>query len=131
MGWLGVPIKVRLIRRGISATHVKIAISLRGCPVRASGKGTAWDAPAGLLRLVFAAAPSLVVFPVQLAALAMLPASGAAAGAAAGVAPLADPGTVGPVLTTIVLVAVAIGVRHGLRHSRLKERAVTVRPTAP
>ena len=78
-----------------------------------------------------AAAHPLVVFPVQLAALAMLPASGAAAGAAAGGAPLADPGTVGPVLTTIVLVAVAIGVRHGLRHSRLKERAVTVRPTAP
>lgn len=100
--------------------------------LRAGAKtfATAPDAPVPPAMRAAAAHP-LVVFPVQLAALAMLPASGAAAGVAAGVAPLANPGTLGPVLTTIVLVAVAIGVRHGLRHSRLKERAVTLRPTVP
>ncbi|RQX13079.1 hypothetical protein DDE19_26865 [Micromonospora ureilytica] len=79
----------------------------------------ATPAPHGLRA---AAAHPLVGLPLQVTALATLPALIAAAGADLG----ADPGVTGPAITVGGLAVVAIGVRHALRHNRLAERA---RPT--
>ncbi|MGW5556645.1 hypothetical protein ACWER9_05385 [Micromonospora sp. NPDC003944] len=70
-----------------------------------------------------AAAHPLVGLPLQVTALATLPAVIAAAGTDLG----ADPGVAGPAITVGALTVVTIGVRHALRHSRFAERA---RPAA-
>ncbi|MFI6242422.1 hypothetical protein ACIBEF_21365 [Micromonospora sp. NPDC050795] len=66
-----------------------------------------------------AAAHPLVGLPLQVTALATVPALIAAAGADLG----ADPGVTGPAITVGALAVIAIGVRHALRHNRLAERA--------
>ncbi|MGC4879536.1 hypothetical protein ACLQ26_25140 [Micromonospora sp. DT43] len=66
-----------------------------------------------------AAAHPLVGLPLQVTALATLPAVIAAAGADLG----AEPGVTGPAITVGALAVAAIGVRHALRHSQLTERA--------
>ncbi|MEU5908512.1 hypothetical protein [Micromonospora sp. NPDC047527] len=71
-----------------------------------------------------AAAHPLVGLPLQVTALATVPAVIAAAGADLG----AEPGVTGPAITVGALAVAAIGVRHALRHSRLAERAL---PNAP
>ncbi|MEV1017145.1 hypothetical protein AB0I95_00520 [Micromonospora sp. NPDC049751] len=83
-----------------------------------SAPGT--PAPHGLRA---AAAHPLVGVPLQVTALAILPAVIAAAGTDLG----AEPGITGPAITVGALAVAAIGVRHALRHSRLIERA---QPTA-
>ncbi|WP_433116643.1 hypothetical protein [Micromonospora sp. CA-246542] len=83
-----------------------------------SAPGT--PAPHGLRA---AAAHPLVGIPLQVTALATLPALIAAAGTDLG----AEPGITGPAITVGALAVAAIGVRHALRHSRLIERA---QPTA-
>ncbi|MEU7925952.1 hypothetical protein [Micromonospora sp. NPDC049107] len=83
-----------------------------------SAPGT--PAPHGLRA---AAAHPLVGVPLQVTALATLPAVIAAAGTDLG----AEPGITGPAITVGALAVAAIGVRHALRHSRLIERA---QPTA-
>ncbi|MEW1583990.1 hypothetical protein AB0283_00870 [Micromonospora vinacea] len=70
-----------------------------------------------------AAAHPLVGLPLQVTALATVPALIAAAGADLG----AEPGVTGPAITVGALAVVAIGVRHALRHNRFAERA---RPVA-
>jgi hypothetical protein len=70
-----------------------------------------------------AAAHPLVGVPLQVTALATLPAVIAAAGTDLG----AEPGIAGPAITVGALVVATIGVRHALRHNRLIERA---QPTA-
>ncbi|MGV9210497.1 hypothetical protein ACTFTM_01395 [Micromonospora sp. RB23] len=70
-----------------------------------------------------AAAHPLVGVPLQVTALATLPAVIAAAGTDLG----AEPGIAGPAITVGALVVATLGVRHALRHSRLIERA---QPTA-
>ncbi|MET8256127.1 hypothetical protein ACFYPG_11155 [Micromonospora sp. NPDC005553] len=76
----------------------------------------ATPAPHGLRA---AAAHPLVGLPLQVTALATVPALIAAAGADLG----ADPGVTGPAITVGALAVIAIGVRHALRHNRLAERA--------
>lgn len=66
-----------------------------------------------------AAAHPLVGLPLQVTALAMVPAVVAAAGSDLG----ADPGVTGPAITVGALAVITIGVRHALRHSRFAERA--------
>ncbi|MER7587105.1 hypothetical protein ABTW72_06165 [Micromonospora sp. NPDC127501] len=66
-----------------------------------------------------AAAHPLVGLPLQVTALATVPALIAAAGADLG----ADPGVTGPAITVGALAVIAIGVRHALRHNRFAERA--------
>ncbi|MCW3842432.1 hypothetical protein ONA70_20230 [Micromonospora yasonensis] len=77
-----------------------------------------------------AAAHPLVGLPLQLTALAVLP----AVVSAAGVDLLAAPAVAGPTITVAALGAAVIGVRHALRHNRLAERAmptVSPRPAGP
>ena len=81
----------------------------------------ATPAPHGLRA---AAAHPLIGLPLQVTALATLPAVIAATGADLG----ADPGVTGPAITVGALAVAAIGVRHALRHSRLAERALPDRP---
>ena len=76
----------------------------------------ATPAPHGLRA---AAAHPLVGLPLQVTALATVPALIAAAGTDLG----ADPGVTGPAITVGALAVIAIGVRHALRHNRLAERA--------
>ncbi|MEU7781495.1 hypothetical protein ACIP95_25540 [Micromonospora parva] len=76
----------------------------------------ATPAPHGLRA---AAAHPLVGLPLQVTALATVPALVAAAGTDLG----ADPGVTGPAITVGALAVIAIGVRHALRHNRLAERA--------
>ncbi|SCE79129.1 hypothetical protein [Micromonospora saelicesensis] len=76
----------------------------------------ATPAPHGLRA---AAAHPLVGLPLQVTALATVPALIAAAGADLG----ADPGVTGPAITVGALAVIAIGVRHALRHNRFAERA--------
>ncbi|MDG4806989.1 hypothetical protein O7634_09515 [Micromonospora sp. WMMD1120] len=76
----------------------------------------ATPAPHGLRA---AAAHPLIGLPLQVTALATVPAVIAAAGADLG----ADPGVTGPAITIGALAVAVIGVRHALRHSRLAERA--------
>lgn len=71
-----------------------------------------------------AAAHPMIGFPVQVTALVSLP----AAAVATGLLPATGPTVMGIALTAAVLVAATIGVRLALRHSRLRERAVWVRP---
>jgi hypothetical protein len=80
----------------------------------------ATPAPHGLRA---AAAHPLVGLPLQVTALATVPALIAAAGTDLG----ADPGVTGPAITVGALAVAAIGVRHALRHNRFAERA---RPAA-
>ncbi|MBQ1013952.1 hypothetical protein KBX53_24005, partial [Micromonospora sp. M51] len=61
----------------------------------------------------------LVGLPLQVTALATVPALVAAAGTDLG----ADPGVTGPAITVGAVAVIAIGVRHALRHNRLAERA--------
>ncbi|WP_433265536.1 hypothetical protein ACQPWR_00370 [Micromonospora vinacea] len=79
----------------------------------------ATPAPHGLRA---AAAHPLVGLPLQVTALATVPAFIAAAGTDLG----ADPGVTGPAITVGALAVVAIGVRHALRHNRFAERAQPV-----
>ncbi|MFY1618572.1 hypothetical protein [Micromonospora sp. WMMD736] len=79
-----------------------------------SAPGT--PAPHGLRA---AAAHPLVGVPLQVTALATVPAVIAAAGTDLG----AEPGITGPAITVGALAVATIGVRHALRHSRLVERA--------
>ncbi|MEU2615058.1 hypothetical protein ABZ570_26275 [Micromonospora sp. NPDC007271] len=72
-----------------------------------------------------AAAHPLIGLPIQVTALAVLP----AVISAAGVDLLAAPAVAGPAITVGVLGVIAIGVRHALRHNRLAERAMP--PAAP
>ncbi|GGO06622.1 hypothetical protein [Micromonospora parathelypteridis] len=81
----------------------------------------ATPAPHGLRA---AAAHPLVGLPLQVTALATVPALIAAAGTDLG----ADPSVTGPAITIGALMVLAIGVRHALRHSRFAERA---QPAAP
>ncbi|MEU4552730.1 hypothetical protein EV382_5159 [Micromonospora violae] len=81
----------------------------------------ATPAPHGLRA---AAAHPLVGLPLQVTALATVPAVIAAAGTDLG----ADPGVTGPAITVGALAVLAIGVRHALRHNRLAEQA---QPTPP
>ncbi|MEH1164818.1 hypothetical protein V6V47_05475 [Micromonospora sp. CPCC 205539] len=90
-----------------------------GAGAFASAPGT--PAPHGLRA---AAAHPLVGLPLQVTALAMVPALIAADGTDLG----AEPGVTGPAITVGALMVIAIGVRHALRHNRLAERA---RPDAP
>ncbi|MFI6065607.1 hypothetical protein ACIA47_10110 [Micromonospora sp. NPDC051227] len=76
----------------------------------------ATPAPHGLRA---AAAHPLVGLPLQVTALATVPALIAAAGADLG----AGPGVTGPAITVGALAVIAIGVRHALRHNRFAERA--------
>ncbi|MFF5177002.1 hypothetical protein ACFY2Q_03100 [Micromonospora sp. NPDC000316] len=71
-----------------------------------------------------AAAHPLLGLPLQVTALATVPAVIAAAGADLG----AEPRVTGPAITVGALAVAAIGVRHALRHSRLAERALPVAP---
>ncbi|MEU7850155.1 hypothetical protein AB0B74_04780 [Micromonospora parva] len=80
----------------------------------------ATPAPHGLRA---AAAHPLVGLPLQVTALATVPALIAAAGTDLG----ADPGVTGPAITVGAIAVIAIGVRHALRHNRLAERT---RPAA-
>ncbi|MEU8214696.1 hypothetical protein AB0C47_02875 [Micromonospora taraxaci] len=66
-----------------------------------------------------AAAHPLVGLPLQVAALATVPAVIAAVGTDLG----ADPSVTGPAITVGALAVATIAVRHALRHSRLAERA--------
>ncbi|MFU8875333.1 hypothetical protein [Micromonospora sp. SL4-19] len=84
---------------------------------RAIAAAPATPAPHGLRA---AAAHPLVGLPIQLTALAILPAMVEAA----GVDLLAAPAVTGPAVTVGVLGVIAIGVRHALRHNRLAERAL-------
>ncbi|MEW2429870.1 hypothetical protein AB0877_17825 [Micromonospora sp. NPDC047644] len=77
----------------------------------------ATPAPHGLRA---AAAHPLVGLPLQVTALATVPALIAAA---AGTDLGADPGVTGPAITVGALAVIVIGVRHALRHNRLAERA--------
>ncbi|SCE69153.1 hypothetical protein GA0074695_0348 [Micromonospora viridifaciens] len=72
-----------------------------------------------------AAAHPLIGLPIQVTALAVLP----AVISAAGVDLLAAPAVAGPAVTVGGLGVIAIGVRHALRHNRLAERALP--PAAP
>ncbi|MEV1070895.1 hypothetical protein [Micromonospora parva] len=76
----------------------------------------ATPAPHGLRA---AAAHPLVGLPLQVTALATVPALVAAVGTDLG----ADPGVTGPAITVGAVAVIAIGVRHALRHNRLAERA--------
>ncbi|NYH44201.1 hypothetical protein HNR22_003928 [Micromonospora jinlongensis] len=76
----------------------------------------ATPAPHGLRA---AAAHPLLGLPLQVTALATVPAVIAAIGTDLG----ADPGVTGPAITVGALAVAAIAVRHALRHSRLAERA--------
>ena len=67
-----------------------------------------------------AAAHPLIGLPLQVTALALVPALVSAAGADL----LAGPAVTGPALTVGALGVTVIGVRHALRHSRLCERAL-------
>ena len=67
-----------------------------------------------------AAAHPLVGLPLQVTALATMPAVIAAAGA--------EPGVAGPAITVGALAVAAIGVRHALRHNRLAERTQQTAP---
>ncbi|MGC4859985.1 hypothetical protein [Micromonospora sp. DT41] len=71
-----------------------------------------------------AAAHPLVGLPLQVTALATMPAVIAAAGADLG----AEPGVAGPAITVGALAVAAIGVRHALRHNRLAERTQQTAP---
>ncbi|MFE9651632.1 hypothetical protein [Micromonospora sp. NPDC006431] len=66
-----------------------------------------------------AAAHPLIGLPLQVTALAVVP----AVVSAAGVDLPAAPAVAGPAITVGVLGVLAIGVRHALRHNRLAERA--------
>ncbi len=83
--------------------------------VGAFASAPATPAPHGLRA---ATAHPLVGLPVQVTALATVPALITAAGADLG----AEPGVTGPAITVGALTVIAIGVRHALRHSRLAER---------
>jgi hypothetical protein len=72
------------------------------------------------------AAHPLVALPVQVTAVALLPATVQATGITA----VQGAGTDGLVLTGAGVLLVAAGVRHALRHSRLAERAVIGRMPA-
>lgn len=78
-----------------------------------------------------AAAHPLLGLPLQVTALAVLP----AVVSAAGVHLLAAPAVAGPAITVGALGVLVIGVRHALRHNRLVERAMPpaafIRPGAP
>ncbi|MEU8419954.1 hypothetical protein AB0C15_03655 [Micromonospora sp. NPDC048835] len=104
---------------------VAAACSLRRIRRLWAGAGAFASAPATPTPygLRAAAAHPLVGLPLQVTALAALPAVIAAAGTDLG----ADPGVAGPAITVGALTVVAIGVRHALRHSRFAERA---RPAA-
>ncbi|MFE9689907.1 hypothetical protein [Micromonospora sp. NPDC005806] len=67
-----------------------------------------------------AAAHPLIGLPLQVTALAVLP----AVVSAAGVDLLATPAMAGPAITVGALGVTVIGVRHALRHNRLAERAM-------
>lgn len=81
----------------------------------------ATPAPHGLRA---AAAHPLLGLPLQVTALATVPAVIAAVGTDLG----ADPSVTGPAITVGALAVAATAVRHALRHSRLAERA---QPDAP
>lgn len=66
-----------------------------------------------------AAAHPLVGLPLQVTALAVLP----AVVSAAGIDVLAAPAVAGPAITVGALAVIVIGVRHALRHNRFVERA--------
>ncbi|MCW3813769.1 hypothetical protein ONA91_04775 [Micromonospora sp. DR5-3] len=77
-----------------------------------------------------AAAHPLIGLPIQVTALAFVP----AVVSATGVDLLATPAVTGPAITVGVLGVLAIGVRHALRHNRLAERALppaTLPPAQP
>jgi hypothetical protein len=97
--------RLNRVRRGagafVSAPHVPLPPALRA-----------------------AAAHPMIGFPVQVTALVSLP----AVAVATGLLPATGPTLLGVAITAAVLVAATIGVRHALRHSRLRERAVLVRP---
>ncbi|MBY8875544.1 hypothetical protein K7640_27300 [Micromonospora sp. PLK6-60] len=99
--------RVRRLRAGAGA--------LAGAP------GT--PAPHGLRA---AAAHPLIVLPVQLTALATVP----AVLSASGLDLFTGPGVTGAAVTVGVLGALAIGVRHALRHSRLAERVAPAESTS-
>jgi hypothetical protein len=67
-----------------------------------------------------AAAHPLIGLPLQVTALAVLP----AVASAAGTDLLATPAVTGPAITVGALAVSVIAVRHALRHNRLAERAV-------
>ncbi|MGC4745004.1 hypothetical protein ACLQ28_04990 [Micromonospora sp. DT201] len=71
-----------------------------------------------------AAAHPLIGLPLQVTALATVPALIAAVGTDLG----AEPAVTGPAITVGALTVLAIGVRHALRHNRFAERA---QPEAP
>lgn len=66
-----------------------------------------------------AAAHPLLGLPLQVTALAVLP----AVVSAAGIDVLAAPAVAGPAITVGALAVIVIGVRHALRHNRFVERA--------
>ncbi|MEV0154109.1 hypothetical protein AB0H57_10260 [Micromonospora sp. NPDC050686] len=99
--------RVRRLRAGAGA--------LAGAP------GT--PAPHGLRA---AAAHPLIVLPVQLTALATVP----AVLSASGLDLFTGSGVTGAAVTVGVLGALAIGVRHALRHSRLAERVAPAESTS-
>jgi hypothetical protein len=74
-----------------------------------------------------AAAHPLIGLPLQVTALATMP----AVISASGIAGYAGPGVTGPAITVGALGVTAIGIRHALRHSRLVERALPARPASP
>ncbi|MGR6316434.1 hypothetical protein Q2K19_10895 [Micromonospora soli] len=67
-----------------------------------------------------ASAHPLIALPLQVTALAAVP----AVVSAAGVDLLATPAVAGPALTIGALGVIVLGVRHALRHNRLAERAM-------
>ncbi|MEU7609175.1 hypothetical protein [Micromonospora sp. NPDC049204] len=85
-----------------------------GAGAFANAPGT--PAPHGLRA---AAAHPLVGLPLQVTALATVPAVIEAVGTDLS----ANPGVTGPAITVGALAVIAIGVRHALRHSRFAERA--------
>ncbi|MCG5467649.1 hypothetical protein LADH09A_001414 [Micromonospora sp. LAH09] len=91
-----------------------------------AGAGAFANAPAAPAPhgLRAAAAHPLLGLPLQVTALATVPAVIAAVGTDLG----ADPSVTGPAITVGALAVAAIAVRHALRHSRLAERA---QPDAP
>ena len=103
-----------------SAPYAGSAGCWAGAGAFASAPAT--PAPHGLRA---AAAHPLVGLPLQVTALATVPALIAAAGADLG----ADPGVTGPAITVGALAVVAIGVRHALRHNRLRRAGPAGRRT--
>ncbi|MDG4762983.1 hypothetical protein O7632_02480 [Solwaraspora sp. WMMD406] len=94
----------------------------RGSAAFATAPAT--PSPPGLLA---DAAHPLLALPVQVTALALLP----AAAQAAGGVPMLGTSTDGLVTTGVIVLLAAAGVRHSLRHHGLAERAVTGRMPSP